>query len=149
MKPFAVAGLIAAVAVGPAAYANEAAITARQSQFKLFQHHLATLGGMARGTIDYDAELAASAAANLSNVAQQDQRTFWPEGSDAASAEGTRALPVIWENLDDFAGKFADLRTATEVMQGAAGTDLASLQGAMGQLTGACGSCHQTYRAPE
>ncbi|MCB1361156.1 MAG: cytochrome c, partial [Rhodobacteraceae bacterium] len=34
-------------------------------------------------------------------------------------------------------------------MVGAAGTDLATLQGAVRGLGGACGGCHQTYRQPE
>ena len=38
---------------------------------------------------------------------------------------------------------------AVRLTQGAAGTDLASLQGAMGGVGQACGSCHESYRAKE
>jgi len=74
---------------------------------------------------------------------------LWPAGSDADSAEGTRALPDIWSNFPDVAAKGAMMREAADAMAAAAGTDLASLQAAMGPLGAACGGCHKPYRAPE
>ncbi|MEE4346330.1 MAG: cytochrome c, partial [Paracoccaceae bacterium] len=41
-----------------------------------------------------------------------------------------------------------DLVTAAKAMEGAAGTDLASLQAAMGPVGEACGACHKAYRVP-
>jgi len=71
---------------------------------------------------------------------------MWPAGSDNGAMQGTRALPAIWQNMDDFGSRFGALQGATEAMMAAAGTDLAALQGAMGPLGAACGGCHQTYR---
>ncbi|MFD1913424.1 c-type cytochrome [Halodurantibacterium flavum] len=131
------------------AQSQQEAVATRQAQFKLFQEQLATLGNMARGTTPYDAATASAAAAALSEAAARDQDGLWPEGTDSASISGTRALPVIWDNYEDFLSRFETLRTAATQMETAAGTDLASLQGAMGGLSGACGACHRDYRAPE
>lgn len=141
----------AAVMLGLApAIANEQAIQARQGQFKLFGAHLGQLVPMARGDVDYDADRAAAAAANLAAVASQSQEGYiWVEGTDSASVEGTRALPDIWENMDDFAAKYSDLQAATVALRDAAGTDLAALQGALGAVGGACSACHDAYRQPQ
>ncbi len=45
-------------------------------------------------------------------------------------------------------GEGGDLVTAATAMEAAAGTDLASLQAAMGAVGGACGACHKAYRVP-
>ena len=42
----------------------------------------------------------------------------------------------------------AAFTAAAEAMSAAAGTDLASLQGAMEGLGGACGACHKAFRVP-
>ena len=94
--------------------------------------------------------MAGAAAANLAAVASQTQEPYvWVEGTDNASAQNTRALPAIWENMDDFAAKYADLQAATVALSDAAGTDLASLQGALGAVGGACSACHDAYRQPQ
>lgn len=132
------------------AIANEQAIQARQGQFKLFGAHLGQLVPMVRGEVEYDAERAAAAAANLAAVASQTQEPYlWIEGTDTMSVDGTRALPDIWDNMDDFAQKYADLQTATVALRDAAGTDLAALQGALGAVGGACSACHDAYREPQ
>ena len=140
----------AALTLGLApAVANEQAIEARQGQFKLFGVHLGQLVPMARGEVEYDAEAASTAASNLAAVASQSQEGYlWVEGTDTMSVDGTRALPDIWDNMDDFAQKYADLQTATVALREAAGTDLAALQGALGAVGGACSACHDVYREP-
>jgi len=136
------------LALPQAALADDAAIGARKAQFQLFAFNLGVLGGMAQGRMDYDADVAQGAADHLYHLTRQFNPMLWPEGSDNASAENTRALPAIWENLDDFAQRYGALAQAAEAMQTAAGTDLASLQGALGGVGGACAACHDNYRAP-
>ena len=140
--------LAAVLALPQAALADEAAIGARKAQFQLFAFNLGVLGGMAQGRVDYDAEVAQTASDHLYHLTRSYNPALWPEGSDNASAQNTRALPAIWDNLEDFAQRYGALQTAAEAMQAAAGTDLASLQGALGGIGGACGACHDNYRAP-
>ncbi|MBU2993321.1 cytochrome c [Octadecabacter sp. 1_MG-2023] len=119
------------------------AVTARQSHMQLYAYNLGILGGMAQGKIDYDAEAAQTAADSMVALTSMNTASYWPEGT----AEGTKAQPAIWENLDDFMSKGEDLAFEVEGMADVAGTDLASLQGAMGNLGGTCSACHREYRA--
>jgi cytochrome c556 len=121
------------------------AIKARQAHMTLYAHNIGVLGNMARERIPYDAEAASAAASNIAALSQLDQSRYWPEGSDN-SVEGSRALPAIWENLDDVMAKTEDLAVAAAAMEEAAGQGLGALKGAMGGLGGACGACHEDYR---
>jgi cytochrome c556 len=141
--------LTLAAGVGSAAYANEAAIKARQGQMELYAHYLGLLGGMAKGAVPYDADKAGAAAASLASLTKLDSSRLWPEGSDDMSAEATRALPAIWDNPDDVMKKAMALGEAAAGMEMAASQSLEALQGAMGPLGGACGGCHKAYRAPD
>lgn len=141
-------GLVAALTsfVALPALSQEAAVKARQGQFNLYAFNLGVLAGMAQGNVEYDAEAAQTAADNLFHLTRVDQIAMWPQGTDNASMEGTRALPAIWEDLEGFVGRYNALQSAAEAMQGAAGTDLATLQGALGGLAGTCQACHQQFR---
>ncbi len=137
----------ACLALPGAALAQDANVTARKALMGLYAYNLGVLGGMAQGQVPYDADQARAAATSLYHLSRSGSARMWPAGTDAASMPGqTRALPAIWENMADFGARAGALRDATEVMMNAAGTDLASLQGAMGGIGGACGACHQTFR---
>ena len=124
-------------------------VHARQSLMDLYAYNLGVLGAMAQARMPYDADMASSAATSLYHLARSGSARMWPAGTDTMSIDGTRALPAIWDNMADFGARAMALQTATETMMNAAGTDLASLQGAMGALGSACGGCHQTYREPQ
>ncbi|MGY6412158.1 MAG: c-type cytochrome [Alkalilacustris sp.] len=147
--------MIPAAALGLALAASAAladvrpAVEARQGQFKLYSFNLGPMAQMAQGVIDHDADLAAISAANLAALVSVDQGRLWPEGSDTDSIEGTRALPAIWGDLEDFASKFADLQAAVGDLEAVAGTDLDGLRGALGPVAAACSACHEAYRAPQ
>ena len=125
------------------------AMKARQGMMQFYAMNLGVLGAMAKGERDYDAAAASAAAGNIAGVAQLNMSMLWPLGSDDMSLDGSRALPAIWENMADVGAKSAAMREAALAMQAAAGTDLASLQAAMGALGGACGDCHKAYRTPQ
>ncbi|MBL4768620.1 MAG: cytochrome c [Rhodobacteraceae bacterium] len=132
-----------------AAFADDAtdrAIKARQSLMQLYAFNIGGLGAMAKGTVPYDAETAGAYAANLVSLSSLNQTGLWPQGSDVGSYPDTAALPEIWSMYPDIMTKAKGLTDAATAMNAAAGTDLASLQGAMGQLGGACGACHKAYR---
>lgn len=139
----AVSGIATAQGMDPLA----AAVNARHSHMFLYQFNLMTLGGMAQGAIPYDAETASAAANNLVALSALDQSAYWLPGTAAGEIDGSRALPAIWENMEDAAAKGQALNAAAVAM--AATTDLAGLQAAMGPLGAACGACHESYRAAE
>ncbi|WP_417596942.1 c-type cytochrome [Pararhodobacter oceanensis] len=121
-------------------------IAARQNLMQLQAYNLGVLGGMAQGRMAYDAEMAATAASNLVHLTRLNTDRMWAEGTDNAAVEGTRALPAIWADMEGFAARGAALTAAAEAMEAAAGVDLATLQGAIGGLGGACSGCHQNFR---
>jgi len=66
------------------------------------------------------------------------------EGSTAANS---KALPLIWENWDDFRGRFdTDATHAQEALTAAKAGDAAAYGAALQAIGQSCGACHQTYR---
>jgi cytochrome c556 len=102
---------------------------------------------MAQEKAPYDAAAAKAAAEELAALAGQDWTPLFPAGS--SDGADNRALPAIWENLEDFMIKHKDLIAATAALAPVAGTDLASLKAGFGPVGAACGACHKDYRKPE
>ncbi|WP_136635590.1 c-type cytochrome [Pseudooceanicola onchidii] len=147
MKRFSMGLLVAGLGlVGSHATAQDLdkAVKARQAVMQLYAFNLGTLGAMAKGQMDYDAAVAQAAAGNIVKVSSQNQMAYWPQGSAVGEVEGSKALPAVWENMEDVGAKAAALTEAA--MQAEAATDLAGLQAAMGAMGGACGACHKSYR---
>ena len=140
----AAAGALCLAGAALAQSAVDGAVKARKAHMQLYAFNLGALGAMAKGEVDYDAAAAGAAAANIVALTTLDQSRYWPPGSAQGEAEGSRALPALWTS-----GKAAALRDAAGALAAAAGTDLASLQGAIGPVGQACGSCHESFRATE
>lgn len=138
-----------AVGIGAAAIAQNAppALGARQGEMRLIALNIGVLGGMARGNIDYDADLAQMAANNLVAISQIDPTLLFPDGTAQGEVEGTLALPTIWEDRAGFLEAWAGFGSAAEGAAGAAGGGLDAMRAAMGPLGGSCSTCHDTYRA--
>ncbi len=152
--PF-IGGLILAGAIGTVATGQDSidrtaakAINARQSHMQLNSFNLGLLGGMAKGEIDYDAEAASGAAANLAALARMDESRYWLPGTDVETLgkDQTEALVKIWADDSKFDDRMKDLASATAAMADAAGNGLDALRGAMGPVGKACGGCHEDYR---
>lgn len=128
---------------------NEKAIDARQSVMSLQSWYAGTLFAMAKGKIEYDAEKASAAAANLKMVVHADSSGMWPEGTDNSGAyKGkTRALPEGWTKWDPKYGE--DLVKATDAMADAAGNGLEALRAKIEALGDACSGCHDANRAED
>lgn len=151
----ALSGILAAAVIATSAVGDGhadkavlAAVKARQSQMTLYSFNIGLLGGMARGTIEYDADAATAAARNLAALSQLDQSRLWPQGSDnvALGADTTQALPAIWEAGSTVGEKGMALATAAIALEQVAGTGLDALRGGIGDVGKSCGSCHETYR---
>ncbi|MBC7143260.1 MAG: cytochrome c [Rhodobacteraceae bacterium] len=150
-----VLSLIAAamLACGPALAEDladpEEILTARHGYMLMMAMNLAPLGAMAKGEVPYDAVAAGRAASSLAALASVDSSMLWVPGTENGVLDDSSALPEIISNADDRAVKFAALNTASDAMATAAGTDLASLQGAMKGVGEACSGCHKPYRKSE
>lgn len=146
---FAVAGLTMTTTAVFAESPHDGAIAARNAHMDLYAYNLGILGGMAQGKIDYDAEAASAAAANLAALTKMNQSSYWPAGSDAESVKESRALGALWQNFPDVIAKSGDMVAAAAAMETAAGGGLESLRGGMAAVGGACNACHKAYRQPE
>jgi cytochrome c556 len=129
----------------PQQQAEQAAET-RQSVFRLFRYNLGTISGMARGTVEFDAEIAERNARRIAAMAPMIPELFAAMDTREYTLE-TEALPVIWEQFDlfqqraqalvDGANTFADV---------AAGGDRMATLGAIRAFGANCGNCHETFR---
>ena len=145
---FLCGGLItsfASFAEGP----HDDQIKARQAMFQLYAYHSGLLGDMAKGDVEYDAEIALEAAKNLEAASKLGQSTFWPQGSDNSNSENarTRALPEIWESFPDILEKVDGLQKAATALAAVAGDGVDALKAGMGDVGQACKACHQEFRA--
>lgn len=138
--------LSGALLAGPAmAQDLSKTVEARQAVMQLYAFNLGTLGGMARGNIDYDMDAAQAAAGNLAKLASMDQSALWVEGTAEGEVDGSKTLPALFEKMEDAMGHTQALAEAA--MAAEAATDLAGVQAAMGGIGGSCGGCHKAYRA--
>lgn len=145
-SPLFAAALAAGLAAPALAQDLPTPVVARQGLMQNMQLNLGVLAQMARGTVDYDADAAAAAAANLMTIGQIDMRFLWPEGTDNFALDGTRALPAIWEDPEGVAEDWNDFATAAAALAETAGTGLDAVRAGLGPVGGACGACHDDYR---
>lgn len=141
-------GLLGAVAVASAAdapFGQE--IKARQGLMEINALNITILYKMSKGDLPYDPVQAKAAADAMVGVYNLDLPMLWPEGSDNNANPATRARPEIWDKSSKIGARVDEWGKAALAMQAAAGTDLASLQAAMGALDAACSACHKDYRA--
>ncbi|MGE0623607.1 MAG: cytochrome c [Pseudomonadales bacterium] len=123
----------------------EMATENRQAVFKLLGVNMGPIVGMARGA-PFDAAVAERNAKRIAVLA-----TMIPERFAAMDTRefdvDTEALPVIWENPDDFATKAKALEDAANTFAAlAAGGDQATTLGGLRAFGGTCGNCHDSYR---
>ena len=119
----------------------------RQAVFKLLAVNMGPIVGMARGA-PFDATVAERNAIRMATLATMIPEVFATD-TRAFDVE-TEALPVIWENPDDFAAKAAALHeAATAFAATAAGGDQAATLGGLRNLGGTCGNCHDSYRVDD
>lgn len=146
-----VTALLASALIAGPAVAQDAnpAIAARKAHMDLYAFNLGLVGGMARGNIEYDAEAAAAAAANLAALSKLDQSRYWPEGTSTLDSGETRALPELWDNIPDAIAKGQALATAADALVAQAGGGLDALRAGLGPVGQSCGACHEAYRQPD
>ena len=116
-------------------------VKARMMAMTTIVENIRTLGGMAKGTVDFDLEQARAALADIESTAKTVPGLFESDEMHTKS----EALPVIWANFADFTAK-------SEALEDAAAQALASISSKddvvpiMRTLGGTCKSCHSTYR---
>lgn len=153
MKRMLITGTMAILAGAAFAQSGESeeppAVEARHGLMKNFAFSVGTLGAMAKGEMPYDAELAQAAADRLVVLSTVPQAGYWIEGTSSEDLESSRALPAIWENMEDFLGNLDDVHEAATSMAEVAGDGQEAVAQNMRALGQACGGCHEDYRMSE
>lgn len=132
--------------IGSMALAQTDIHAEREAFMKGMGARVGVLVGMVQGKQPYDAEAAKTAAAELQERAESDWAPLFPAGSDADTLGVGKALPKIWDNMDDFLAHKQKLAEAAAALTPVAGNGLDTLKASMGAVGGSCGSCHETYR---
>lgn len=126
------------VAVSP-----EGLVAARQGGMAMSVFTLARLGAAANGEDPLTGVV--MPATGLARFAQALPTLF---SSDTQGAEGSRAMPAVWENPADFADRVAAYQAATADLEAAARSDnREAFTAALANTKAACKACHDTYRA--
>lgn len=138
--------LALAGAVWAGGHGGNPAVEARQAHMTLYQFHLTTLGNMARGNTDYDAEAASTAADGILTLTGLDQSGYWVPGTDSDSVEGSRTSAALWDNIPDAIAKGMATAEAAQALAAVAGDGPEAMAGGLQGLGGACTACHRAYR---
>ena len=141
-------GLFTASAAFAADDPNEKAIKARQAVMTLQSWYAGPLFQMAKGAMEYDAEMAKTYAAHLHTMAIAEGAAMWPAGTGNDAYEGkTRALPEIWTTWPEAGEKAQALSDASAELAAVAGDGLDALRSKIGAVGNACKGCHDDFRA--
>lgn len=123
------------------------AIKARQGEMQLRSFNAGPLFGMAKGEIDYDAEMAGKLANNLKLLLDLDMSRSWPKGSDNENYAGkTTALPKIWTTYPEIGEYGKKYAMAVNELAAVAGSSQDALRSKIGALGKSCKGCHDEFR---
>ncbi len=118
----------------------------RQAVFKLLSFNMGTISGMARGTVEFDANIAERNANRIAELAPMIPELFAARDTRGFTVE-TEALPIIWDRMDEFNEKASNLVTAANAFAEIARSgDKNATVAAVRAFGGACGNCHETFR---
>jgi len=144
-----IAGFLALTACGGGGMVEDdspagQAFAYRHAVMTLAASKMATIGGMAREEMPLDEAVFVQSTKDLAALAGMNLHGFEMNQEIAA---GSRALPEIWSNWNDFQQKNSDFVQATQGLADAAERGgFATAQGLVQGTAGTCGGCHRTYR---
>ncbi|MBD9371453.1 cytochrome c [Rhizobium sp. ARZ01] len=142
LKTIAAAAALAVLGASAVIAADEPQV-ARQQMMKKVGGAMGALAGIAKGEKPYDAEIVKASLSTMSDVSKTFADQF-PAGTEAGAE--TEASPKIWENMDDFKAKTAQLGKAAEATLASLPADQAGVAAALGPIGKDCAACHETYR---
>ena len=122
--------------------APEDAYDYRTSIMDSMRGHIRAASMVIRGLVEDRGQLLNHAKAMANNTMEFDH--LFPAGSNVGDSE---ALPVIWEQPEEFAAAIEKVRKASAAfVEAAESGDSAKIGGAFRELGGACSNCHDRFR---
>ena len=141
------ASLAAAPLVSARLDSSEPLQSYRQSYFAIVAMNFGPIADMVKGDIPWDLAKLQGWADDLETVTELDLLRGFAPGSEQGT---TRARPAIWDNMDDFEAKLADLKDAAEALDDAAeGGDRGAIAQAVRATGGTCKACHDEYKSKD
>ncbi|MHA7970238.1 c-type cytochrome [Rhizobium sp. CAU 1783] len=137
------AGVLASALSMTVAIAADEPQVVRQEMMKKVGGAMGAIGAIVKGEKPFDAEVVKASLTTMAEVGK-DFPNHFPAGSEVGL--DTEASPKIWEAMDDFKAKSADLVKAAEGQLAQLPTDQASTGATMKAVGATCGACHETYR---
>lgn len=141
--------LVPAVSVAAPAKSEKQALNAiqfRQALLQLVRSNVGALGAMAKEVIPYDGQVMQTKGMRIEQLALMMEDYFRTDTTKFKL--GTDALPIIWEQPEDFKAKIGDLTQAAQnLQQVAAAGDESQYRAAIGGVLKTCKGCHDTYKA--
>lgn len=135
----------ALIAFGTAALAHggvkDKDVMARMEVMKAIGDQVKVIGTMGKGERAFDADAANAALTELAVHSAQIAPLFETPAQDPKS----EALPIIWEQWDDFAALAMDTEQTASALAGTITTE-DDLRPALGRIGRTCKACHSTYR---
>ena len=122
----------------------QVAVDTRQGLLKVIGYYIGPMVGMARGQIDYDADLVAANAEKMGKLTAMIPDLFKMDTSGSGVASDS--LNGIWDNSEDFNNKAAVASQRAFELADAAKEGKTAFMQAFGAAGGACKSCHDDYR---
>jgi len=122
----------------------QVAVDTRQGLLKVIGYYIGPMVGMARGQIDYDADLVATNAEKMGKLTAMIPDLFKMDTS--RSGVDSDSLDGIWDNSEDFNNKAAVASQRAFELADAAKEGKTAFMQAFGAAGGACKSCHDDYR---
>lgn len=120
---------------------SEDAVKYRQSSLFVMSQHFGSLGAMANGRAEFNADLAKQNGAVLETIAALPWQAF------GAGTEGGKTKSEAWSQkvkFDEHANKF--VAEAGKLAAAAKTGDLAQLKAAFGPAAQTCKACHDAFR---
>lgn len=100
-------------------------------------------GGMAKGEIAFNPDVAMAALATFA-AAGRSFPSFFPEGSETGN--DTEAKATIWEDMDGFVAASTKFADDAGVAIAAKPADLDAFRASFGSVAENCRSCHEDFR---
>lgn len=136
--------VIAALGLGLTTVAAQDPIAERKALMKSVGAQSAQGAKFMKGEEKFDLAKAKNIFAVWADAATK-AATLFPDNSKTGD---TRALPAIWEKMDDFKAKLAKFGADAKAAQDKV-TDEASFKATFPEVAKNCGGCHQPYRKPQ
>ncbi len=122
-------------------------LKARQGEMQLRSYNAGPLFAMAKGDIEYDAELAAQLAGNLKTQLSLNMGGTWKQGTSIDEyPDKTTALPEIWTTYPEVAEYGKRYANAVNELASEAGNGVDALRSKIGALGKSCKGCHDDFR---